>query len=227
MHKLIKSLTKEFTSVLGLDACADDFLPLDLSVHNEVLKATLHAYSTPQDWEDFIHYLLVKSGKKVAYGGYLEQRFLYERSKHFTKVEPSKVRNIHLGIDLWCSAHTPVLSPIDGVIHSFRNNLNYGDYGPTVILEHSVNGQSFYTLYGHLTEESIQNKSVGDIIGKGEEFAALGEASVNGDYAPHLHLQIICDIGEHQGDYPGVSSLVDLDHYRENCPNPNLLLKID
>lgn len=227
MHKLIKSLTKEFTSVLGLDACADDFLPLDLSVHNEVLKATLHAYSTPQDWEGFIHYLLVKSGKKVAYGGYLEQRFLYERSKHFTKVEPSKVRNIHLGIDLWCSAHTPVLSPIDGVIHSFRNNLNYGDYGPTVILEHSVNGQSFYTLYGHLTEESIQNKSVGDIIGKGEEFAALGEASVNGDYAPHLHFQLILDISDCKGDYPGVSSLIDLTYFKQNCPNPNLLLKID
>ena len=48
---------------------------------------------------------------------------------------------------------------------------------------------------------------MGEKIRKGEVFAALGDASVNGDYAPHLHLQIICDIGEHQGDYPGVSSL--------------------
>ncbi len=226
MHKLIKSLTKEFTSVLGLDAYADDFLPLDLSVHNELLKTTLHAYSTPQDWEDFIHYLLVKSGKKVAYGGYLEHRFLYERSAYFTKEEPSKVRNIHLGIDLWCPARTPVLAPIDGIIHSFQNNLNYGDYGPTIILEHLVNGRFFYTLYGHLTEDSINNKCLGEKIRKGEVFAALGDASVNGDYAPHLHLQIICDIGEHQGDYPGVSSLIDLTYFKQNCPDPNLLLKI-
>ena len=61
---------------------------------------------------------------------------------------------------------------------------------------------------------------------KGEVFAALGDASVNGDYAPHLHLQIICDIGEHQGDYPGVSSLIDLTYFKQNCPDPNLLLKI-
>lgn len=226
MHYLIKSLTKEFTSVLGLDAHADDFLPLDLSVHNEVLKATLHGYSTSQDWEEYIHQLLVKSGKKVAYGGYLEHRFLYERSAYFTKVEPSKVRNIHVGIDLWCPASTPVLAPLDGIIHSFQNNLNYGDYGPTIILEHLVNGRFFYTLYGHLTEDSINNKCVGKKIRKGEVFAALGDASVNGDYAPHLHFQLIIDIGNYKGDYPGVSSLSDLTYYRENCPDPNLLLKI-
>ena len=226
MHNQIKSLTKQFTTVLGIDALADDYLPLDLSVHNEVLKASLHAYSISQDWEEYIHHLLVKSDKKVAYGGYLEHRFLYERSSYFTKVEPSKVRNIHLGIDLWCPSRTPVITPLDGIIHSFQNNLNYGDYGPTIILEHLVNERSFYTLYGHLTEESIQNKCVGDKIQKGEVFAALGDASVNGDYAPHLHFQLIFDIGDYKGDYPGVSSLIDITYFEQNCPDPNLLLKI-
>jgi hypothetical protein len=55
----------------------------------------------------------------------------------------------------------------------------------------------------------------------------LGDTSVNGDYPPHLHFQIIKDIQGYQGDYPGVSSKKDLDFYRNNCPNPNTLLKLN
>jgi murein DD-endopeptidase MepM/ murein hydrolase activator NlpD len=61
---------------------------------------------------------------------------------------------------------------------------------------------------------------------KGQQIATLGDASVNGDYSPHLHFQIIKNIGDYFGDYPGVCSKTDLNFYLDNCPNPNLLLKI-
>jgi murein DD-endopeptidase MepM/ murein hydrolase activator NlpD len=115
---------------------------------------------------------------------------------------------------------------LDGKVHSFKNNNNLGDYGPTIILEHKLNNHVFYTLYGHLALESIESIKVGDLFAKGQQLALLGDSSVNGDYAPHLHFQIIKDIDVNFGDYPGVSSKTKLAYYLENCPDPNLLLKI-
>ena len=111
-------------------------------------------------------------------------------------------------------------------MHSFKNNTNYGDYGPTIILKHHINDIEFYTLYGHLSMESIVNTSVGQFFKQGEQIATLGDVSINGDYAPHLHFQIIKDIQDYKGDYPGVCSKQDLDFYLNNCPDPNMLLKL-
>jgi murein DD-endopeptidase MepM/ murein hydrolase activator NlpD len=93
-------------------------------------------------------------------------------------------------------------------------------------LKHQIKNQEFYTLFGHLSLESITNLKVGTLFKKGQQLATLGKPEVNGDYAPHLHFQIIKNIGDFSGDYPGVCSENDLDFYKKNCPNPNLLLKI-
>ena len=83
---------------------------------------------------------------------------------------------------------------INAVVHSFKNNMNHGDYGPTIILEHKITGVTFYTLYGHLSLKSIQNLEIGKRFKQGEKIATLGDASINGDYPPHLHFQIIIEI---------------------------------
>lgn len=157
----------------------------------------------------------------------LETRGIYERSNYFNNTDPYDERNIHLGLDLWIQAETPIFTPLDGIVHSYKNNTNYGDYGPTIILEHNLNDVKFYTLYGHLSLESLEGLTIGKIFEKGEQIATLGDASVNGDYAPHLHFQIINDLQDYQGDYPGVTSSRDIEFYRSNCPDPNLLLKIN
>ncbi len=176
--------------------------------------------------ERYINNYLRENNKKVAYGGYLEKRTIYQRSSHFNHQNPETERNIHLGIDLWVEAGTEVLAVVDGEIHSFHDNTNFGDYGPTIILKHQVDGITFHTLYGHLSRESLQDIQVGQQVKKREVIAHLGDANVNGDYAPHLHFQVIIDIGNLKGDYPGVSSKQDIAFYSKNCPDPNLLLKI-
>lgn len=163
---------------------------------------------------------------KVAFGGYLEKRNLYQRSTHF-KNNNSNERNIHIGMDLWTPAGTAIICPLDGWIHSFKNNTAVGDYGPTLILKHQLENDTFYTLYGHLSLESIGNLKMGMHFKKGQQLAVLGNPTENGDYAPHLHFQIIKNIGDYFGDYPGVCSQLDLDFYKENCPDPNLLLNIN
>jgi murein DD-endopeptidase MepM/ murein hydrolase activator NlpD len=199
------------------------YTPLDLSIEN--IELTQMDVTNASNFETFIESHLDKNNAKVAYGGYNEIRNLYKRSSAFNDLNTEE-RNIHIGLDLWIKAGTPVLAALDGKVHSFQYNNNIGDYGPTIILEHQIENQAFYTLYGHLSLESIASLKADDFFEKGTTIATLGDSSVNGDYAPHLHFQIIKNIEDNFGDYPGVCSKNNLNYYLENCPDPNLLLKI-
>ena len=202
-----------------------DYVALDLSVTNEKLKTI--DVSSSETLEAYINNHITSNNAKVAYGGYLETRNIYRRSTYFSAANPETERNIHLGLDLWIAAETPIFTPLDAEVHSFKNNMNFGDYGPTIILKHKIEGIAFYTLYGHLSLASIQNLQVGQTFRQGDQIATLGDASVNGDYAPHLHFQIIKDLQGYVGDYPGVCSKTDLAFYKENCLDPELLLRLD
>ncbi|PZX92074.1 peptidase M23 [Flavobacterium aquariorum] len=200
-----------------------EYTSLDLSASN--LELNQLNITDSSQFETYVEHILNKNKAKVAYGGYNEIRNLYKRSTVFNNPN-AKERNIHIGLDLWIKAETPVLAALDGKVHSFQYNNNLGDYGPTIILEHQLKKHVFYTLYGHLSLESIAFVKDGDSFSKGQQLATLGDNSVNGDYAPHLHFQIIKNIEDNYGDYPGVCNKNKLDYYLENCPDPNLLLKI-
>lgn len=224
MHK-IKTLLENLKDVKVIDSSIDysDYVAVDLSASNEELSKL--NITDALAFENYIEDYLTKNNAKVAFGGYQEIRNLYKRSTVFND-KNSDERNIHIGLDLWIKAGTSVLAALDGTIHSFQNNTALGDYGPTIILEHQVNELKFYTLYGHLSLDSLTDKQIGTEVKKGEVIATLGSPPINGDYAPHLHFQIIIDIENKVGDYPGVCNEKDLEFYSENCPNPNLLLKI-
>jgi murein DD-endopeptidase MepM/ murein hydrolase activator NlpD len=199
------------------------YILLDLSVTNKSLEK--ESLNNAIDFENFIEKQLNINQANVAYGGYYEERNLYKRSAIF-KDEGTEERNIHIGLDLWIKAGTPILSALDGEIHSFNFNAGFGDYGPTIILKHHIENQTFYILYGHLSLDSLEGLEIGAFVKKGMQIASLGNAAVNGDYSPHLHFQIIKNIENHFGDYPGVCTKSDLAFYLGNCPDPNLLLKI-
>jgi hypothetical protein len=70
--------------------------------------------------------------------------------------------------------------------------------------------------------ESIAIPSWTYLLSKGEKIATL-------EVLPSMvnmltHFQIIENIGDHIGDYPGVCSASDR-AFIYNCPDPNLLLK--
>lgn len=223
--KTLASILKSMPKSKVIDSTIDysKYIILDLSINNQDLD--VHKTGNSVDFEKYINAYLKTNNAQVAFGGYIEGRTLYERSSIF-KSESIPERNIHIGLDLWIKAGTAVLAALDGKIHSFKNNIGLGDYGPTIILEHEIENQKFYTLYGHLSLESIEGINVGDFFKKGEYLANIGDSEVNGDYAPHLHFQIIKNIENYWGDYPGVCNTKDVNFYIENCPDPNLLLKI-
>ncbi len=200
------------------------YTPIDLTDNNKELDEFDIECSV--SWSKYLQNFLKSRHKSIAFGGYLERRSLYKRSKHFNKAGSLIGRNIHLGIDLWCETDTPVLAVFDGLIHSFSDNTNFGDYGPTIVLKHCIKDVVFYSLYGHLSRSSIKSLIKNTQITQGQVIGNVGCSDINGDYAPHLHFQIIKDIQDYLGDYPGVSSEIDLPFYIENCPNPNLILKL-
>jgi murein DD-endopeptidase MepM/ murein hydrolase activator NlpD len=221
----LPGLTTGFTPVIDAGFSSEDYQHIDLSVHNpELSQAQL---DTPEALQDFLNEFLRKKGGKVAWGGYNEHRALYKRSGLFSSAEDEElIRNRHIGVDIWVQAGTRVLAVLDGKIHSFQNNDNFGDYGPTIILEHETEGEVFYSLYGHLQKSSLEGLAVGQKVRRGEAIAAVGNTSENGNYAAHLHFQLILDMQGKSGDYPGVASKKDLQFFLNNCPDPDLLLKI-
>jgi murein DD-endopeptidase MepM/ murein hydrolase activator NlpD len=222
-EKLIRDSSPKPSNIVDMGPSDPVYVQLDLSCRNEELLG--YDITDSVQCQSYIDKALRDNKADVAYGGYLEQRNLYQKSTHFTHTGRQE-RNIHLGVDLWVKATTPVIAPLKGRIHSFSDNEGYGNYGPTIILEHNIAGLTFYTLYGHLSKTSLSGLKVGKKIQQGSIFATLGNSMENGGYAPHLHLQIILDPEGYRGDYPGVCARQDINFYQKNCPDPNLLLNI-
>jgi murein DD-endopeptidase MepM/ murein hydrolase activator NlpD len=139
-------------------------------------------------------------------------------------IEP---RRLHLGTDIWGLAGTPVYAPMGGMIHSFAFNDNYGDYGATLIVLHQLDGFPFYTLYGHLSLKDIEGISTGQYVNRGQKIAHFGQPHENGHWPPHLHFQVIYDMGLYDGDYPGVCRYSERDRYLSNCPDPDVILMMN
>jgi murein DD-endopeptidase MepM/ murein hydrolase activator NlpD len=220
LYKSILPKLKNYISpVLGYHFMATDFHPISLSVHNP----TLATFDITQydNLEQYINAFLTVHRAKVAYGGYCEERAFYQADQYTATANP---RCMHLGIDLWAEAHTPIYAPFDAKIHSFQYNDKPLDYGATIILEHYFEGCQFFTLYGHLTLASLQHLEVGQAISQGTPFTAIGHRFENGGWVPHLHFQVILDMLGNEGDFIGVATQNDLPYYSEICPDAMDLL---
>ena len=175
----------------------------------------------------FVSNLLSGQNAEFGIGGYAENRTVYSRSRVFDGLPGSMPRRLHLGIDIWGKPNTAVKSPLDGLVHSFAFNDSFGDYGGTIILTHLINGITFYSLYGHVSLHSIKNLQAGERIGKGDIFCDFGIPSENGSWPPHLHFQLILDIGNYNGDYPGVCKFSEREKYLANSPDPDIILQLN
>ena len=162
----------------------------------------------------------------IGIGRYDEARLLY-MSDAFAGSggEHPERRTVHIAIDVFMEPGSPVLAPLPGRVHSFRDNAARLDYGPTVILEHApADGPVFYTLYGHLTRASVAHLAAGDRVERGQQIATIGPAPENGDWPPHVHFQVIADMLDMQGDFPGVAAASARAAWLSLCPDPNLIL---
>ncbi len=212
--------------LVPLDLSGPGVVWLDLGVGSLDLGSYEHIFD-PQKLDDAIQGMLRERAAVAGLGHYDEVRPLYTTDQ-FAVVgnEGPAWRSVHIGLDIFMPAGTPVFAPLDGIVHSFANNLGERDYGPTILLEHQIaEGFSFFTLYGHLDAASIEDLHTGQKISRGQSFCRIGPMPVNGNWPPHLHFQIILDTLGKEGDFPGVAFPEQRAIWTSICPDPLLLLR--
>ena len=217
---------KAFHPVVAFDPVRDKLLPFDFTAANKELTGDI--LLSANQFITYVNEKLNKANARYGIGGYAEHRTVYSGSKVFDGNAPGEEpRRLHLGVDIWGPPHTAIMAPLDGFVHSFAFNNRFGDYGATIILTHLLEGFTFYTLYGHLSLGSIKNLREGELVKKGEVFAAFGIPAENGSWPPHLHFQLILDIGEWKGDHPGVCKYSEKEKWIANSPDPDIILQMN
>ncbi|WP_154224057.1 aminotransferase class III-fold pyridoxal phosphate-dependent enzyme [Marinicella rhabdoformis] len=158
-------------------------------------------------------------------GGYGECRPFYTSDAFKLQGNQGyEYRTCHLGLDVWSSAHAPVHAPLDGEVISAHINPGDKDYGPTLIVKHEINGLAFYTLYGHLSHESLGISPVGKKVKRGDLLCTLGLPHENGGWSPHLHFQIISNLLGNTHDFAGACRPKDWPIMKQICLDPMHLL---
>lgn len=223
---LLRSHQSSFLPVVPFEPGTDRLIAFDFSEKNK--EPDEEIFQNTERFSEWITSQLTAAGARYAIGGYDEHRKVYSRGKMFDATGDSdEPRRLHLGTDIWGKPHTAVMAPLDGVVHSYANNDQFADYGGTIILTHQLEGHSFYTLYGHLGLSSLKNLYPGQRIIAGEIFAEFGIPSENGQWPPHLHFQLICDMQGKEGDYPGVCKVSERTSWLKNSPDPDLILQMN
>lgn len=175
-----------------------------------------------------IEQLQKENPNKIISGGYLEPRNLYTSTEYDTLGNYGKQsRTIHLGIDFWLPKNKPVFALLDGEVVIATNDSGDKEYGGLIVLKHQQKGFCFYTLYGHNTSESVLKHKIGDVIKKREQVAILANYPENGNWAPHLHFQVMLSLLDYKNDFLGVAYFKQIEVWKSMCPNPNLLFKVE
>ena len=198
---------------------------IDLSVSSTWIGQQ-HEFNDLDLFQFKLDQLQKKHPNTIISGGYLEPRSLYTSSE-YDKIGNSgtESRSVHLGIDFWVPAATPVFSFLEGHVVMALNDQGEKAYGGMLVLRHQASGFQFYTLYGHLNVASVLSYTPGDYIKKGQELSRIGGSEENGNWVPHLHFQVMLSLLNFKNDFPGVCFPNQEKIWSGICPDPNLFFK--
>jgi 4-aminobutyrate aminotransferase-like enzyme/Ser/Thr protein kinase RdoA (MazF antagonist) len=214
-------------SILDVDTRTAPSLVFDLSVGSTLLGAKSGGANNPEVGGK-LSAEMKRAGAAFGVGRYDEPRLVYTSPLFGASSNATdERRTVHLGMDLFVEPGARLGAPLDGVVHIVANNSAPQDYGPLIILQHETSdGETFFTLYGHLTKETLTALKPGQRIDRGQGFARVGTTDENGGWMPHVHFQIIVDLLELGADFPGVSYASQRAVWTSLSPDPNLLLGI-
>jgi 4-aminobutyrate aminotransferase-like enzyme/Ser/Thr protein kinase RdoA (MazF antagonist) len=213
--------------VLDVDVRSAPCVVFDLGAGSSLIGGDARENAEPELTQRLAGAMRAASAQ-VGVGRYDEPRLLYTAPAFSTSGAPTdERRTVHLGIDLFVEAGAPIYAPLAGTVHAFANNVAPQDYGPVILLQHRADdGHTFYTLYGHLSEESLQGLHAGRPVARGERLATVGAPHINGGWTPHLHFQLITDLLGLGCDFPGVCRASQREVWRSLSPDPNVILRI-
>jgi hypothetical protein len=143
-QKLLQVLeTLTIGKLVDFNNVEDQLFQFDFTENNNSLSAEI--INDTSIFSDWINTVISSHNCRYGIGGYNEYRTIYSHNEHFNASE--EPRRLHLGVDIWGAAGTIVYCPIDATVHSFKFNNISGDYGATIILQHTIQGITFHSLY--------------------------------------------------------------------------------
>ncbi len=211
--------------LLGRPWSALRTFPVDLSVGSPTFGAA-DVHAEPARFDALVRGAAGVDEDAVGVGGYGEARLVYT-APAFAPAQPhGERRTVHLAVDVWSPAGTPVHAPLAGTVVVAQDNRSRLDYGPVVVLEHRTadGSATFHSLYGHLSVETLEHVAVGTPLAAGDVLGWVGAPPGNGDWAPHVHVQVILDLLDRGQDYPGVGEPSQRSLWLGLSPDPGLLL---
>lgn len=221
---------------LGCPECAPaDILPFSLRTAGRIVVsladgAPLTAIADPYESWAWIQQRFAEHDAVVAVGRYDEDRSCYAGDQFVT--DAPETRSTHIGIDLFVEAETPLHAMLPGVVETVVDNAMPYDYGPTVIVRHQAGDAGpFWVLYGHLSRRTLTTVQPGQHVAAGDVIAFVGDPTVNGGWAPHVHVQLITDLMADpelgpDGNFEGAGEPSRMDVWRSIAPDANLLLRL-
>ncbi len=222
---------------LGSDACRPvSPLPFDLRRAGRLVISLaddapgMHVAGDPVAYWQWLQGEMAAHDAQVAIGRYGEDRSCYGGDQFVT--DAPETRSVHLGIDLFVAEDTPLRAMLPGTIETVVDNDLPFDYGPTVIVRHEAGEAGpFWVLYGHLSRRTLQTVQPGQRVEAGQVIAFVGDHTVNGGWAPHVHLQIVTDLLADpetgpDGNFEGAGEPSRLSVWRQLAPDADLLLRL-
>ena len=89
---------------------------------------------------------------------------------------------LHAGIDIAASGTVPVVAAADGVVIRAYASSSYGN---VVFISHRINGQTYTTVYAHLSSYSV---GTGQTVKQGQQIGIMG--NTGDSQGQHLHFEL-------------------------------------
>jgi peptidoglycan LD-endopeptidase LytH len=115
------------------------------------------------------------------------RRGLVNHTFGMVRRNPDGTKRPHQGWDFYAAPGTPCFAVSDGKVALIRT---VGDYGNTIVIQFTHNGDTLYAAYSHL---SRIDKKLGDTVKLGEQIGLTGNTgnavSMRGEDC-HLHFEL-------------------------------------
>ena len=157
------------------------------------------------------------AGGGFAIGRYLEPRAPGTTSRDRRAGPQREPATLQLGIEIFSPAGTPVRAPLGGSVE-WAEGPGESESGASIGIRHAVEGELFWTSYGHLDPACLETLVPGRQVGRGETLGRVA-GSPGGD-GPPAQLQFQVLLANWGGRPPRRSSETDLPIFAALSPDP-------
>jgi murein DD-endopeptidase MepM/ murein hydrolase activator NlpD len=164
-------------------------------------------------------------GVDASFGGYLENRSFLWRYHYMQDTG----RFYHLGVDCNVPANTAVAITYEGTVLRVDDDHDpSGGWGPRVIIQPELN-PDIVVIYGHLGDVLVSERQA---VPEGSVLARVGSPPDNGNWYPHLHVQLVkreiyeSFLLEGIEKLDGYAAVEELGRGVNEYPNPGAILNL-